>query len=566
MKRLHHAIHRGARQSRTSNGGNKRQGASDFKAESFLAVLLESDSPVDSMLGALLKKLGGTYWIAVYGKARNEDGTVEFTLRGRSRSGRPIARPERLLEAGEEARLLKSRRVLVHGVNPQPCSGMRTWKAGCPIPNTRGGNTRKTSHAPGAFLIGGPVTRFSPFTARKPAQVARMVTELAPWIGAALALEEREAGRWEQRDLEDPSTEVEVVGSSAELHRDFPEIISASEELRRVLSTLSRIGPSDAAVLIAGESGTGKELIAQAIHRKSNRRHEAFLSENCAACPQSLLESEFFGVERGAYTGATRSKAGIFERVEGGTLFLDEVGEMDLRLQAKLLRVLQEREIRRVGGDDMIPVDFRLISATNRSLEEEVRQKRFRLDLLYRLEVVRVEIPPLRKRVEDIGLLARHFLSLHAARLRRPVPILPKRSLELLCRYPWPGNVRELQNEMFRAVAYARATIQPASLSAKIRRLDDSSMKLSADETAPSLDFQEIEKDILGSILIATVKKSKGNTTQAARMLGMPRANLYRRFRKYGIHVGRDKQERCRSVSSVLARYRFLDDVLGDGG
>jgi transcriptional regulator with PAS, ATPase and Fis domain len=306
--------------------------------------------------------------------------------------------------------------------------------------------------------------------------------------------------------------------------------------MREVLRIVALIAASEAAVLIEGESGTGKELIARAIHRKSGRAGGPFVSENCSACPQGLLESEFFGVERGAFTGAHRSKPGLFERSHRGSIFLDEIGDMDFTLQAKLLRVLQEREVRRVGGSQAVPVDFRLISATNRVLADEARAGRFRLDLLYRIEVVTVRLPPLRERREDIAPLVHHFLAREAASARLPLPPIHPDAMRLLIKYPWPGNVRELANEMCRAVALRHSSVTPAALSAKIQDPHGYPGMLGSQPLPVGRSLEEVEKDLLGGFIRDVLEQTGGNKIRAARLLGIPKTNLYRRLRRYSIH------------------------------
>jgi len=316
----------------------------------------------------------------------------------------------------------------------------------------------------------------------------------------------------------------------------FPGIIACSQAMRDVLRTLTLVAPSDAAVLVEGESGTGKELIARALHQRSARAPGPFISENCAACPEGLLESEFFGVERGAFTGAVRSKPGLFERAHGGTLFLDEIGEMDLSLQRKLLRAIQEREIRRVGGSACVPVDFRLVSATNRVLAEEIRSGRFREDLLYRIDVVTLRLPPLREHREDIPLLIHHFLCRFAASALRPPPQLDPAALQLLCAYSWPGNVRELENEMCRAVALGLEAITPSTLSAKI--LSGTPREPPADDgslLAPGRSLDQIERELIGGLIRKALRQTSGNKIQAARLLKIPKTSLYRRIRRYDL-------------------------------
>jgi len=244
-------------------------------------------------------------------------------------------------------------------------------------------------------------------------------------------------------------------------------IIGNSWSLRQALKQVEIVAPTDATVLVLGETGTGKELIARAIHDASPRRHRPFIKMNCAAIPSSLLESELFGHERGAFTGAVAQRIGRFELADGGTLFLDEVGEIPLELQPKLLRVLQERELERLGGTRTLRFDVRVVAATNRDLRGMVGTQRFRDDLYYRLNVFPIAIPPLRKRPEDIEALVHHFVHQFARRMNRDIDLIPNETLDALRRHPWPGNVRELENVIQRAVILstgARLTLPPISI------------------------------------------------------------------------------------------------------
>lgn len=239
----------------------------------------------------------------------------------------------------------------------------------------------------------------------------------------------------------------------------FASLVGQSEAMKRVQAVVSRVATSDASVLIIGESGTGKELIARAVHACSRRAEKPFVPVDCAALPHSLMESELFGYEKGAFTGATSARAGLLEAAHGGTFFMDELGELELSMQVKLLRVLQERQFRRVGGSKITQVDVRFVAATNRDLEKEVKAGRFREDLYHRLNVVQVRLPPLRERLGDIPLLAYHFLQIHAARMSRESPRLSPEAIQALEAYHWPGNVRELQNAIEYAVSMADGSV-----------------------------------------------------------------------------------------------------------
>ncbi|HSI05510.1 MAG TPA: sigma 54-interacting transcriptional regulator, partial [Myxococcota bacterium] len=288
-----------------------------------------------------------------------------------------------------------------------------------------------------------------------------------------------------------------------------------------------RVADKDVPVTISGESGTGKELIARALHAASSRRGP-FVPLNCGAIPEALLESELFGHERGAFTGAVRAKPGLFEIARGGTLFLDEIGDMPLGMQVKLLRVLQTREFRRVGGTVDLASDARVVSATNRNLEELVRKGAFREDLWYRLNVVEMHLPPLRERRDDLPLLIDHLLTSHA----RGVDVrLSKRALALLLDYAWPGNVRELDNELQRAIALADGVIEPDVLSSKVagRATADPGEEPADGTLKRSIDRHERD------VIRATLAEHGGRVAAAARALGLTRAGLYKKMHKLGL-------------------------------
>jgi len=266
-----------------------------------------------------------------------------------------------------------------------------------------------------------------------------------------LAEEEIERLR-RQLELENAYLSEEVLGARA-----YGDILGTSPAIENILRQIEMVGPTDASVLITGESGTGKELVARGIHRLSRRGARALIKVNCASIPKELYESEFFGHVKGAFTGAVKDRAGRFQLADGGTLFLDEIGEIPMDLQSKLLRVLQEGTFERIGDEKTRTADVRIIAATNRDLKEEVRARRFREDLYYRLNVFPIEVPPLRSRKEDIPELAAHFVEVAASNLNRPRPKLTKRNIQELKSYPWPGNIRELQNVIERAVITARS-------------------------------------------------------------------------------------------------------------
>jgi DNA-binding NtrC family response regulator len=321
----------------------------------------------------------------------------------------------------------------------------------------------------------------------------------------------------------------------------FPEIIGRSAAIRGVLSAVADLAPSEIPILIEGESGTGKELIAAAIHRLSKRRGRPFVSENCGAIPEQLVEAELFGYERGSFTGATESKPGLVELAAGGTLFLDEVGEMDLKVQRRFLRVLQEKEVRRIGGHSPRPVDFRLISATNRVLEELVAEGKFREDLFYRLHVASISLPALRERREDIPLLVEYFNRRFAAELGKPPLKLAPETLAILEGHSWPGNVRELRNEVWRLVTAASGTGEVAPSCLSQRLLKQATPRPPPVEERKS--FDEIEREVLGGVIAEALSKAGGNRAQAARILGIARATLYRRMERYGLPIEPERGE-----------------------
>jgi len=308
-----------------------------------------------------------------------------------------------------------------------------------------------------------------------------------------------------------------------------PDIVGSSPAMVRLMETVAQVAASEATVMVTGESGTGKELVAAAIHHNSPRKDGPFIKVNCAAVTETLLESELFGHEKGAFTGADRRKEGRFVQADGGSLFLDEVGEMPVAMQVKLLRVLQERELTRVGGEQVIPVDVRLIVATNRSLGQMVKEGAFREDLYYRLNVVELTTPPLRDRPEDIPLLAAHFLSRFAEKNHKTVDRFSPRAMDLLIRHPWPGNVRELMNTIERAVVLARSNCLDEADFAALRENglgDRPAITFPAD-----LPLDTIEREAI----VKTLDSAGGNKSEAARRLGISRKTLREKLKKYNL-------------------------------
>jgi len=311
-------------------------------------------------------------------------------------------------------------------------------------------------------------------------------------------------------------------------------IIGKSPAMKELVDMVALVAPSEATVLITGESGTGKELIARAIHANSHRSKGPLVIVNCAALAETLLESELFGHEKGAFTGADRRREGRLVQADKGTIFLDEIGEMSPAMQAKLLRVIQDRELQRVGSDSTVRVDVRIVAATNRDLETEVAEGRFREDLYYRLNVVPLHVPPLRERIDDIPLLAKHFLDVYAEKNGKRVKGFTPAAMDRLLKHPWPGNVRELENAVERAVIlvpgeYVSEKELPLSLS-HTDAMDTEAEKIPG-AYAAGLSLEEMEKQVISETLQAT----QGNKSETARKLGINRRTLYKKIEKYGL-------------------------------
>jgi two-component system response regulator HydG len=312
--------------------------------------------------------------------------------------------------------------------------------------------------------------------------------------------------------------------------RPFDEIIGESAAMKTMYDLISRVAETEATVLVSGESGTGKELVARALHGRSARATGPFVAINCAAMPESLLESELFGHVKGAFTDARASRPGLFVKATGGTLFLDEVGEMPLGMQAKLLRALQERTVRPVGGDAEVPFDARIVAATNRDLEGEVADRRFREDLYYRINVVHVPVSALRERENDVLLLAQSFLKRGGGKAGGRVVGIKPEAAERLLAYPWPGNVRELQNCIERAVALARFDhIGIEDLPERVSQYKPSRIAIDTGNPATFLSMDEVERRYIHQVLEAL----GGNKASAAKLLGMDRRTLYRKLERW---------------------------------
>jgi formate hydrogenlyase transcriptional activator len=346
---------------------------------------------------------------------------------------------------------------------------------------------------------------------RVPVLVATAVLKLSPfrWISFVQDLRERE--------------QLENIGDEdVEGKQNFEEMVGNSAGIRRMMRQVEVVAPTDANVLILGETGTGKELVARAIHRLSPRKKLPFITLNCAAIPTGLLESELFGYEKGAFTGALSQKMGRFELAHRGTLFLDEVGDIPLDLQPKLLRALQEKSFERLGGTRTIPIDVRLVAATNRNLTQMMGDKLFRSDLYYRLRVFPISTPPLRDHAEDIPLLARHFTQKYAAKMNRKIDKIPTDTMKAMVSWPWPGNVRELENFVERAVILSRGP----NLRAPVAEIRSNAGKSAGGDT-----LEQVEREHV----VRMLRETDGVVSKAAARLGMPRTTLNALMRKLGI-------------------------------
>lgn len=342
----------------------------------------------------------------------------------------------------------------------------------------------------------------------------------------------------DHRQVEESRQQQRNSGLPADF--DSSGIIGNSPPMAELLEMIAYVAPTEATVLIGGESGTGKELVASALHRNSPRRKGPLVKVNCAALVENLLESELFGHEKGAFTGADKRREGKFLQADGGTIFLDEIGETSPAMQAKLLRVLQEHEIQRVGGQETIRINVRVVAASNRVLEESVREGKFREDLYYRLNVVTLTVPPLRERGEDIPLLAAHFLEKFAARNRRQVAGITPQAMDLLLRHPWPGNVRELENAIERGVILMRGDyLDEQGLPLTLRKNEPipsgnhtgEQFASGQNKTALPSSLEEAEK----LVLIQTLEETGGNRSEAARRLNITRKTLLSKINKYGL-------------------------------
>jgi two-component system response regulator HydG len=348
----------------------------------------------------------------------------------------------------------------------------------------------------------------------KPLDFDRLRLTMARALDHRQVVEEKEGAKSQKR------TSINTAG-----------IIGKSQGMLDLLEMISFVAPTEATVLISGESGTGKELIASALHHNSARKSGSFIKVNCAALVENLLESELFGHEKGAFTGADRRKDGKFVQADNGTLFLDEIGETSPAMQVKLLRVLQEHELQRVGGHDVVEVDVRLLAASNRILEDEVKAGRFREDLYYRLNVVSLHVPALRERREDIPLLAEHFLQVYAEKNNRKVSGITPGCMDIMLHYPWPGNVRELENAMERGVILMRGDyLDEEILPIPIKKwVEQESGTFTAGMEGLPSSLEEAEK----MVILKTLDDVDGNKSEAARRLGITRKTLLSKLNKY---------------------------------
>jgi two-component system nitrogen regulation response regulator GlnG len=366
---------------------------------------------------------------------------------------------------------------------------------------------------------------------------------------------------FEIRELTERVAQMEALGGRP---FDFGGVVGLCPAMQQIFKLVGKMAASDLTVLVRGESGTGKELLAKAIHYNSRRSARPFVAVNCAAIPRELLESELFGHERGAFTGASALRRGKFELAEGGTIFLDEIGDMDIGLQAKILRVLQERQFERVGGERSLSADVRVIAATNQNLETAVAQKGFREDLYYRLNVVAINLPPLRERIEDIPLLVNHFLHRFAEEQKQEPKTLPPDTLELMLAYRWPGNIRELENAVKRACVLAPTSlILPEHLPAALRQVDElggsgsrsSFERVLSQGITGELSRLKQERDgqlyayflagLERPLLLRILERTGGNQLRAAELLGINRNTLRKKLRELGIAPVRGDEEKA---------------------
>jgi DNA-binding NtrC family response regulator len=349
---------------------------------------------------------------------------------------------------------------------------------------------------------------------------------LKPWQNEKLIATLSSAIKLKKSRNEASDLRSTQIGLSEAIDQPFQDFIGRSPQILKVFDTIKKVGETDANVLLLGENGTGKEVVARALHRSSSRKENMFVSVDLGAIAETLFESELFGHEKGAFTDAKKEKAGRFEIANGGTLFLDEIGNLSLPLQAKLLTVIERREVIRVGSNKPKSFDIRLICATNASIHELAAEDKFRQDLLYRINTVEIHLPPLRERVEDIELLADHFLKINAKKYKKPIKGISPVALKKLEEYAWPGNIRELQHAIERAVIMSDLTkLEPQDF------ILSNSLPKGEDLQLSSYNLDEVEKNIIDKVML----KHKGNVSHAAKELGLTRTSLYRRLEKHGL-------------------------------
>lgn len=345
-----------------------------------------------------------------------------------------------------------------------------------------------------------------------------------PWQNEKLIATISSAIKLRQSRMEISSLKAKQIGLKAIMDQPFSDFIGQSEGMQQVFATIKKVAKTDASVLILGENGTGKELVARALHRNSLRNDDIFVSVDLGSITETLFESELFGHVKGAFTDARQERAGRFEVASGGTMFLDEIGNLSMPMQAKLLTVLERREVTRVGANKAKPIDIRLICATNMPVQEMIAEGNFREDLLYRINTVEISIPPLRERTEDIPLLANHFLKLYSKKYKKGIRSISSATLKKLQQYPWPGNVRELQHAIERAIILTETdTLQPSDfqLNKKKEKVDEVELE--------TYNLDDVEKTIIQKVL----RKHNGNISTASKELGLTRTSLYRRMEKF---------------------------------
>ncbi len=349
---------------------------------------------------------------------------------------------------------------------------------------------------------------------------------LKPWQNEKLIATVSSSVELRRSRVEASGLRMKQKEISKVLDQPFHDFIGESLEMKKVFSTISKVARTDANVLVLGENGTGKELVARALYRNSPRKDEVFISVDLGSISETLFESELFGHEKGAFTDAIKEKAGRFEIASGGTLFLDEIGNLSLPLQAKLLTVIERKQVVRVGSNKPIPVDIRLICATNTEIHDMVAEDKFRQDLLYRINTVEIHLPPLRERSGDLPLLANHFLKTYSKKYKKSISGISQGAMKKLEQYHWPGNVRELQHAVERAVIMSESNTLLADdfmLSSTRKKSDELELE--------SYNLEEIEKNVI----LKVMKQNQGNISQAASELGLTRTSLYRRMEKYGL-------------------------------